>query len=1297
MKPRIQPQQNVKPNVSQRMQYLAVAATVTGFLLVIIALIVYFSRPTASIANNLPGYNYKKIVTVQAAEVPGTSDLVDFPVMIKLTDNDLRTVSNGGYVEHVDGYDIRAALADGTTLHQQMESYNPTTGEVVLWVRVPALSATSNTDIHLFFGNSSITTDPSTHDTWSGQYNGVYHFNNSYQDNSGNGFNGTPNNTDPATGIAAGGVEFDGNNDHVDIDSDLVPDQGAWTISMWVQPNTVANSSLFDIFSDDGGDKYYYVGFSNNELRWYYEDEDDRDVQISYSTSLTTNWHQIVVIGEWNENSSLLYLDGQLVASSTTAVNDMFDDASDIRLGDRNDNYAPYDEFDGVMDELRVLNVRSTAEWIEAEYNNLHDPNSFYTVSNLINLAGGGSGGGGGGAGGAGSSCSYSASTLADFTHRTQLTINAGLVAGSGNHSHFPVWINIMNDDLRTVGNGGHMVSTSGYDVAFTAADGTTQLDFEIESYDASTGELQAWVSVPSLSTSNDTELFLYFGNDQITSDPSSTQVWQHDYSWVSHYNGDLLDNSGNSNDGTNYGSQSAEGISGNARTFDGNNDRVDHPDQDFANGTFSFWFRPDNTINSSLSTSQTLVAKYQNNSNHFTFVLAGSDNDYDGNSHGVDAGELYFKIEGDGFAVEPSTTSTWTAGNWYYVVGTWGNNHVLYINGVEEGHSTANTSLGNNADFDLGRGIVDQCGGNNRAFDGRLDEVRLSSTVRSEDWIETEYQNMANYGSFISTGCVEDLSAVDPTAGYGHAMTITIDQNVVCGSSNLQDFPYLIQITDMEIASTSFGGNVQHADGYDIIFCAITDTTRLHFILEEYDEQSGELKAWVQLPTLFANQDTELLMYYGNSTVNEDQSTPATFDSKYAGVWNFKENSLHDATSNDNDGNDNNSQTATGYFGQGRYFDGSHDYITVPNSSSLNIDGGELTLQAWVRAPIPNNDDSPFIVKGSQMNQEQYMLGVDGGETNNNINTRVTTVSNHYRDDSGQLPDDTWTHVTFVYNRHEPGNQRKRIFVDGSLVATHNGANDIEADNGDLYIGRRIPGDNRFFEGTLDEIRVVNEALSDCWIQTEYNNQSDPANNITWTGFTPGGNLLPIELGYFEATPTADGQVELAWETLIEINNEYFTIERSKDGEHFEPILTEPGQVNSSTPTQYVRFDEDPFGGYSYYRLKQTDLDGKYEYFPIQQVFIAPEKDGLQVTRVYPNPFQQQVQVEVLADRDYNVEVLLVDMQGRVRWQRLLSVYEGEQRLTLTDMSRLAAGNYLLYLRANDFQTPAVRLTKVQ
>ncbi len=115
--------------------------------------------------------------------------------------------------------------------------------------------------------------------------------------------------------------------------------------------------------------------------------------------------------------------------------------------------------------------------------------------------------------------------------------------------------------------------------------------------------------------------------------------------------------------------------------------------------------------------------------------------------------------------------------------------------------------------------------------------------------------------------------------------------------------------------------------------------------------------------------------------------------------------------------------------------------------------------------------------------------------------------------------------------------------------------------------------------------------------------------------------NPLPIELVYFDAVLESDG-VHLSWETASEVNNDFFTLEKSIDGTNWDIFETVKGAGNSSSSTLYHRLDREPYYGLSYYRLKQTDFDGKFEYFGPNSIINEPN------FVIYPNPANEMVNI---------------------------------------------------------------------
>ncbi len=176
------------------------------------------------------------------------------------------------------------------------------------------------------------------------------------------------------------------------------------------------------------------------------------------------------------------------------------------------------------------------------------------------------------------------------------------------------------------------------------------------------------------------------------------------------------------------------------------------------------------------------------------------------------------------------------------------------------------------------------------------------------------------------------------------------------------------------------------------------------------------------------------------------------------------------------------------------------------------------------------------------------------------------------------------------------------------------------------------------------------------------------------------GKNVLPVELLYFNATATNNRQVNLTWATSSETNNSYFTVEKSNDGTNFEylqKISTKAINGTSSLPLDYATIDSKPYNGVTYYRLKQTDLNGKFAYSPVRTVNL----DNKQSLAVYPNPSAGTLYVSGLDKAANTVNVEWYDLAGRSILQQTESVQSGFATLN----TNLKNGAYILRIKNAD------------
>jgi hypothetical protein len=146
----------------------------------------------------------------------------------------------------------------------------------------------------------------------------------------------------------------------------------------------------------------------------------------------------------------------------------------------------------------------------------------------------------------------------------------------------------------------------------------------------------------------------------------------------------------------------------------------------------------------------------------------------------------------------------------------------------------------------------------------------------------------------------------------------------------------------------------------------------------------------------------------------------------------------------------------------------------------------------------------------------------------------------------------------------------------------------------------------------------------------------------------SPGAYGLPVELLYVTATPVDDSYIRIDWATASEINNMGFDIERSPDGINFESIGWADGHGNSNRQIEYSYNDQKVIpNNIYYYRLKQQDIDGNYEYSNIISGTIIG-KNGFVLEALRPNPAADKVTLQAISVADQVATIIVTDMLGR-------------------------------------------------
>lgn len=321
----------------------------------------------------------------------------------------------------------------------------------------------------------------------------------------------------------------------------------------------------------------------------------------------------------------------------------------------------------------------------------------------------------------------------------------------------------------------------------------------------------------------------------------------------------------------------------------------------------------------------------------------------------------------------------------------------------------------------------------------------------------------------------------------------ITIDSTKV--TADLVNFPVLISITDSDLQADA------QLDGGDILFTLSNGTTKLSHEIEKYESTTGELVAWVKIPTLSSSVDTDIYIYYGNISVADQWDINNVWDSNFKMVQHFQESPTNDvaghfdSTSSANNGTPKNFDSlptsttdGTGQINGADVFDGSNDYVLIPDSASLSFDAGSsFTFSAWVKTSVCQASGSKFVEK--KLGSDNIQIQCYPPDNKTKFSVRDSNGISASATGTTLINDSQWHHLVGVKN----GNNLY-IYVDGFLEGSVSPSFTGNWDDGDIRIGTSIDGGLRYVNGLIDEVRISNIAKSADWIKTSYNNQKSPS-----------------------------------------------------------------------------------------------------------------------------------------------------------------------------------------------------------
>lgn len=1162
-------------------------AAASGSIIGVVLFAVFFWNnmfdSNESVANTLPGYSWRKLITVDYTKVSGSSAHADFPMLVSFTDTELKSVANGGNVESDDGYDLMFTSNDGTTqLSFQIEEYDPTTGELLAWVNVPSLSPTSNTEVYLYYGNSSSSSDPSSSATWNSNYKTVWHLDGNADDATSNNYNGTDNGTSSATGKIGNGRSFDGSNDYIEK-NDKLANSYPFTLSAWVKPSSSIGSddwAILTFVDKDKGNRMFGIHLG--------EDEDGRAVirarnsstKDGYSNNSSDdiddgNWHYVVGVFTSNSNRKI-YVDGQLEDTDTRSSS-YYSGVDRWSIGRYGDN-SPDSYFDGVIDEPRVATTNLSDDWILTEYNNQNDPSTFYTISAGMSTSGGGGG-----------------STFDDINGATLLTNlvswqsadaaystggatpdqNAGSCWTDGPNNNVWFKFQAIHDsvtiDVKVGGSEGTMnkpymaLWNASYTELACAAYTTPGADIQIQYNNLIVGSWY-YISVDNYGSASDTGSFT-LGIDN-SSDVVFYAIDSDDWDKTTTWSTSL----GGSSAGTLPTAANAVVIQGYKLDVDQSHECASltmnvvgsDTELDIQSGGELTIYGDLTVTNGGVNKEMEIDVK-----NDGIFVVKGDatftrdggnkkfDVEFKNTASATFEGDVYWDINGgssqdNDFDVDNSATLT--------------------ING----NLTLDHSSGQDIDMDLTNTSVTTIGGN----------IAFIAAGDGDVGIELKNSAILNIGGNFIRG----------NPAYGEFKMTNTSTLVFNGTTVAQTLP----------AEAGAGSDYFQ---YENIVFNNTSPTAPQIILSEHveiDEHITFTSGVVQ------TSSSAMLQFQNNATCSGASST-----SYVDGPVSKKGNDAF-------------------------VFPVGKEGVYAPIGMSAPSSGSAEFTAQYFHDPYTNTSSKEASIVAVSTIEYWSLERNNGSSPSNDVNVSLYwTGSGHGISDPDSL-------IVVHWDGSEWDNMGN-VTLNGIVTA------------GDITTNSQT-GDFGFFT----------------------------------FGSTGGGNPLPIKLIYFDAQLQDDGVVALQWASSMEVNNDFYTIERSIDGSDYSIVTTVKGAGNSSGQLDYAATDHYPVAGVTnYYRLKQTDYDGKFEYFNVVAIDIPAANAGLAINTVGPNPFNEQFNMQFSANGDGMAEIILTNINGQIVSIDRIDAHTGTNHYQFRDNSGLTPGVYFLNVIQNGIKSETYKMVK--
>ncbi|MCW4040213.1 MAG: DUF2341 domain-containing protein [Candidatus Bathyarchaeota archaeon] len=363
----------------------------------------------------LSGWAKRIRITIDVSDVG--EPLTNFPILVYLSANSGRLNDDVSAIfdelqSDANRKKIAITTADGISeCYVEIERWDDGQEQAWLWVNIPSISNTTDTDLYLYYDSSQPDNTVYVGDketvpaqtVWNTDFAGVWHLNEDpsgtapqMNDSTSNAHNGTSYGSmtsgNQVIGRNDGSLDLDGTNDYIQTTSNELETLENFTLSVWfkVDSTTTPQHIIWEGPSSQNGwgdgsgnplshEMHLTIGKfdANDTLNFFYGYEESGDVwvpavEINMSFTDTTNWNHAVVVmtGAGTSPSAELYLNGVSQGTDTgTQTNRSAWDTS-LRIG-RPGSDQRY--FNGTIDEVRILGSMQSAEWVSANYESERD------------------------------------------------------------------------------------------------------------------------------------------------------------------------------------------------------------------------------------------------------------------------------------------------------------------------------------------------------------------------------------------------------------------------------------------------------------------------------------------------------------------------------------------------------------------------------------------------------------------------------------------------------------------------------------------------------------------------------------------------------------------------------------------------------------------------------------------------------------------------------------------------------------------------------------------------------------